>query len=197
MFGFGKRNRGPVPFEVQLHILAEHNICLCPDVTPDDLLREWNPEDFESDPYLSLLLAMGGERPDNPDLCYSDDIFWCDTECIEDHGDYARIARRMSALTRGALVFDNLRDYVDVEEQVAWIEAEIDGDTVRYEARVDDDWLDPDIFIWFDALLRSRPGARRYTYIDLGGQDCLLGCCTPAQLAPLRRATGLDIQWLI
>jgi hypothetical protein len=48
----------------------------------------------------------------------------------------------------------------------------------------------------FAALLEAQPGNRRYICLDLGGQDCLLGCTTETQFADLRKRTGLAIEWL-
>jgi len=44
-------------------------------------------------------------------------------------------------------------------------------------------------------ILRDEPD-KRFTYLDLGGQDCLIGCCTPRQLASLNKNTGLNFEWL-
>jgi hypothetical protein len=61
---------------------------------------------------------------------------------------------------------------------------------------VDDDWVDPLVFCRFVDLLAERQADRRYTYLDLGGQDCLIGCCTDEQLKSLRKLTGLQFKWL-
>jgi hypothetical protein len=62
--------------------------------------------------------------------------------------------------------------------------------------KVDDDWVDPYIFPRFTELLVVRNAGKRFTYIDLGGQDCLIGCATPGQRALLESKTGLKVDWL-
>jgi hypothetical protein len=60
--------------------------------------------------------------------------------------------------------------------------------------KVEDDWVDADIFGRFINLLEKSGSNKRYTYFDLGGQDLMIGCCTPEQLE--RKTTGFDFVWL-
>ena len=60
-----------------------------------------------------------------------------------------------------------------------------------------DDWVDDKIRSQMAALLERSGSARRYTYISLSGQDCLIGCATAGELALFNRKTGLKAQWLV
>lgn len=127
----------------------------------------------------------------------SDNIWHFDTECIEDHGSYVTIAERMAALAQGDLPLEKIDDYVDIEEGEAWLSFTLYGRSYKWTAKVDDDWVDPSIFSRFsDLLTSSRKVGKRFTYIDLGGQDCLIGCATPEQRACLESRTGLKVEWL-
>ena len=42
----------------------------------------------------------------------------------------------------------------------------------------------------------SRSATRRFTYVDLDGQDCLIGCATDDERARLERVTGSRVSWL-
>jgi hypothetical protein len=99
-------------------------------------------------------------------------------------------------LAQDDLPITSVTDYIDMDESNAWLEFELDGQKVRWDAEVQDDWVDATILSRFAALLAGRKTGRRFTYLDLKGQDCILGCCTPDQLAALRQKTGLDFQWL-
>lgn len=46
-------------------------------------------------------------------------------------------------------------------------------------------------------LLESWQAGRRFTYIGLKGQDCLIGCATPKQLDMQAKTTGLEVEWLM
>jgi hypothetical protein len=61
---------------------------------------------------------------------------------------------------------------------------------------VQEDWLDPQVMSNFAALLEDQDTEKRFTYLDLPGRECLIGCATPEQLAALRKTTGLDFEWL-
>jgi len=184
-------------FEDQLQSLANCGIRLVPEVTPDCLIQAHDRSAFESEPFVLLLCAMGAELDVEPYVFPSDAIWHFDAECIEDHNDYVRIAQRLSDLAAGDLPLDEVNDFVDVEESDAWVSFRIDGKTVKWEAEVDNDWVDATILSRFAELLRSRGTGRRYTYLDLDGQDCLIGCATPEMLEELRSTTGLDFVWLV
>ena|SRR2546425_12655369 len=185
-----------ISFEEQIRTLADCGIRLVPEVTPDRLLASFDRNDYESEPFVMLLCTMGAELDVEPYMIPSNDIWHFDTECIEDHNDYVRIAQRMSDLAGGQLPLDDLKDSVDIDAGKAWLSFRVDGQPYRWDAKVDDDWVDARILSRFAELLRSRGTDRRYTYYNLGGQDCLLGCSTAEHLQRLREATGLDFVWL-
>lgn len=144
-----------------------------------------------------VLAVLGGEIEEHPwGRRFSDNIWHFDTECIEDHGAYIAITKRMRDLAGGDLPLQNIRDYVDVEQGIAWLEFELDGERIHWDMKMDNDWVDVTIFGRFVALMSKRKTKRRFTYFDLKGQDCLIGCCFPAQFTALRKKTGLDFEWL-
>jgi hypothetical protein len=146
---------------------------------------------------LLLLVALGGEVEEQPwGRLFSHDIWHFDTECIEDDGDYSALAERLALLAKGCLPIERVRDRVDIESGEIWIEFELDGTTKRYEPVIDNNWVDPAIFEWFVSLVSARSTKGNFTYMDLGGQDCLIGFSEPDVMKRLRRATGLDFKWL-
>lgn len=185
-----------VTLEKQLQILSDCGIELAPGITKDHLLASYHREDYEAEPFLLLLARMGGELEEEPFAYLSNNIWHFDTECIEGHGDYEQIANRMRDLAGGALPLAEINDYVDVDEEKAWLSFKLNGVETRWEMEVDSDWVDPKVFSAFASLLAEQPNDKRYTYFDLQGQDCLIGCSTPEQLKRLRKETGLDFQWL-
>ena len=185
-----------VTLEHQLEILSSCGIRLLPEIAINHLLASFDREEFESEPFLLLLTTLGHELETEPYTYPSDDIWHFDTECIEDHGDYARIAHRFVDLSNGSLPLESIDDYVDIEEGEAWVSFELDGDDYKWTAEVTDDWVDPAIISQFAKLLADRDVGKRFTYLDLKGQDCLIGCGSPEQIEKLRRLTGLNFVWL-
>lgn len=199
----GEREKKPIPrrakpsAEEQLQNLSACGISLKPGMSKEILFTEYEPEDYVNEPYLLLLIALGGETEEEPYGFLSSDIWHFDTECIEDHGDYAGIALRMEGLADGDLPLEGVEDYVNVEEGRAWLSFSLDKQYYRWELEVEDDWVDTRVFEEFDSLLRGRHQNKRFTYLDLGGQDCLIGCSTPEQLEKLRTVSGLKFRWLV
>jgi hypothetical protein len=126
----------------------------------------------------------------------STNVWHFDTECIEDHGDYSKIAHRFVELAAGNLPLTDVRDFVDVEARDAWIEFTLDGKEYRWECAVEDDWVDATVLSKFASLLNEQKSDRRFTYLDLGGQDCIIGCFTDAELQRLKKVTALNWEWL-
>lgn len=187
---------GRIRLEEQLETFAQCGIRLRPEFSVETLLESFPREKYETSRYIGTLIRMGGELEREPFTPLSNNIWHFDTECIEEEGDYARIAERMRDLAQSELPIENIRDRVDIENGDAWLEFDLRGETIHWGARVKDGWIDPEILSNFCALLEQQDGTRRFTYFDLKGQDCLIGCATEEELRRLRRATGLKFTWL-
>jgi hypothetical protein len=188
--------RGAPSLEEQLRILAEGGIRPRPGVSVDQLTTNWGPEEFEKEPFLLALVALGSVTEAPPYEPFSDNVWHLDTECIEDEGSYVFIAERMRDLAQGDLPVTGITDHLDFEEGVTWLEFELDGRKIHWDIEVEDDWIDPTVLSRFAALLAARKTGRRYTYLDLKGQDCLIGCATSAQFEALKRSARLEFEWL-
>jgi len=200
MLRFFRRKQQKRSFEEQLRVLAGCGVDLNMGVRGESLLHSFSREQFEAEPFRLLLCVMGGEAEDPAragESGYpSDNVWHFDTECIEGDGSYRRIAISMSALAQGDLPLMDIEDSVDLEAGTAWLSFWLNGKSERWTAKVEDDWVDPEMLSRFARLLESRGTNRRYTYIDLQGQDCLIGCATKEEKVRLERATGLKVEWL-
>lgn len=185
-----------IPMEEQLATLASCGIRLKPEFSIETLLESFSREKYETSPYAGLVIRMGGELEREPWTPLSNNVWRLDAECIEGPGSYARIAERFRDLAQGELPIENIRDRVDHGNGDAWVEFELNGETIHWGARVKDDWIDPEMISNFCTLLKRQNGSRRYTYFDLKGQDCLIGCATEEELRRLRKETGLRFSWL-
>ncbi|MEK4733053.1 hypothetical protein [Paenibacillus sp. FSL L8-0641] len=106
MFGLFKKK---IIFEDQLNKLSELGIFMSADLKKELLLEEFSRNEYEEDPYNLLLLTLGGEVEVNGEFInVSEEIWYLDTECIEDHGDYARIIIRLENMTK--LNLNNITD---------------------------------------------------------------------------------------
>jgi len=151
---------------------------------------------IEKQPYRLLYMYLGRETSKEPWIPLTDRVWDFDTEAIEDHGAYVSIVRNLERISRGELKFENVRDYVDIEEGKAWVSFSIKGKAYKWKLKVEDDWVDPDFFSKIVALTRTLRTNGRFTYFDTGGQNFVVGYETPAGLDTLTKGTGLKIIWL-
>ena len=93
----------------------------------------------------------------------------------------------MKEMARGSLPIQNIRDHVDLEERAAWLAFDYEGRSIRIDCKVNDDWVDTDVFRTFVDLLAKSDPSKLYLYYDLHGQDCIIACVSAAQFAELKR----------
>jgi len=185
-----------IPLEQQLEDLSACGIHLKPEFSVDTLLESFDREKYEERPYVGAVIRLGGELEREPFTPLSENLWHLDTECIEGPGSYTRIAERMRELAQGDLPIENIRDHVDESNGDAWVAFELRGETIEWHARMKEDWIDPEILSHFCALLKQESPTRRYTFLDLKGQDCIIGCSTEDDLKQLRKMTGMNFAWL-
>lgn len=177
----------------QLKELRRLGIAAKPGFEPGDYLK-FREEAYIEKPYTLAMMALGGtNRAAEP---YSDRIWHFHAEGIYATGDYVKIARRMRDLAGDELLIRNVRDRIDFEEGVAWLEFDLDGERIRWNLLLKDHWIDPQVMTGFVRLLRLRRAGKQYTYVKLGGRDCLIGCAAEDERKKLAHLTGLDVQWL-
>jgi hypothetical protein len=184
----------------QLDALAECGITPRSGVTPTELLVLHSDRAYETSPFKLLLAVLGSDSSEPPHLPMSDNVWVMRAECAAGGGDYAKVARRMAALAQNqnedALPIESVHDEFDLRRGVAWLSFTLRGQEFCWPAKIEERWIDPNILSRFAALLEAQDSDRRYTCLDLGGQDCLIGCTTDEQFAALRKCTGLEFEWL-
>jgi hypothetical protein len=164
-----------------------------PQISPDDLLFSLGGTMDSAVDWTLLLCVLGGEVERGDFERVSDDIWHVDAECIEDNGDYIRLVERFAVLTKGVLPLKNIRDYVAIDEDEAWVEFELDGKTVHWDLEVSDDWMAPELYSNLQQLVSSRSDKK--FFIMALGQDSLIAFGDAAMKQQLSDLTGLQFQW--
>ncbi|NBD25401.1 hypothetical protein [Paenibacillus glycinis] len=124
---------------------------------------------YEDKPYLLLLMELGSdaELEDGKFLPVSDEVRYFDAECIEGHGDYARVLDKLKALLKAEIEIDHIKDYVDIEEEEARIFFTVNGNAYTYDLAIHDDWLDKEIIAIFSKLLMAYGSKKRLYYAEI------------------------------
>ena len=183
-----------VTLEQQLENLVTCGVRLRPEFSVATLLEQFSRERYEQRPYVGAIIAMAGEDKNGTPL--SDNLFHLDTETFDSPGAYAHLTERMRDLAQGDLPIESIADHFDRANGDAWLAFDVRGERLEWHARVKDDWIDPEILANFCTLLKAQDTTRGYTYCDLKGQDCLIGCATEDELRRLRKMTGMNFTWL-
>ena len=171
-----------MPLEQQLKTLADCGVALSPDATLDDLFSHYPREEYEAEPYKELIPVLGFEmeRDVFGPLCPR--LWMCDYERVEDHGAYADVIARLHQMSGKRLPISGISDFVDIDAGTAWVEFDLAGSRIHWDAKVDNDWLDPYIVIKFDSLLKIRDAAVRiYSNHSDFGQSAFFACLTPPE----------------
>jgi len=180
----------------QLDELAGCGIAPREGLGPGELLARHSDRDYETSPFKLLLSALGLDSEEPPYLPLSNSVWLMHADCVAHSGDYARVASRMAMLAADALPIESIHDEFDLRRGVAWLSFTLRGEELRWPAKIEERWIDPMILSRFAVLLQAQTTDLRYTCLDMGGQDCLLGCATEAQFTALRKRTGLAFEWL-
>lgn len=185
-----------VPFDQQWVTFRDLGFELNPDVDKNVLERVRAYKTLEEKPYFDLYIELGRTIEKEPWTPLTDRVWNFDIEAIEDHGAYVDIIKNLGRISRGEIKFENVKDYVDVEERVAWVSFTLRGKAYKWNLKVEDDWADPELFTRVSQLPVTLKTKGRYTYFNTGGQDMVIGYETPESRDAIIKATRLKIEWL-
>ncbi len=184
-------------FEQQFETFKQLGFALNEGVSISDINRwQGGHKEFEDLPYHLMYQTLGSTIEREPWTPLTNKCWDFDTEAIEDHGAYIDIMRNISRITNGELIFENITDYVDIDEETAWVAFTCKGDNYKWNLKVDNDWVDGDLFDKVQELTDKYKTKGKFTFFNTGGQAFVLGYATPEELENIRNATGLEIVWL-
>jgi hypothetical protein len=173
--------------EQKLQALEECGLKLKEPFGVPDLVKSWGREALDEPDYNLTLVCLGMTQEEPPWTPHCDNLWHFDTECTEGDGSYVRMAERMAEIAQGSLPLSDLQDHVDLEAGVAWLRFTCRGEPVQFDCEVEDDWVDTNLFSRFVDLLAKCDPNKLFIYVDLGGQDCIIGCVTREQFEKLQK----------
>jgi len=185
-----------VSFEEQFETFNKLGFKLNTGTNISDVDRWGGHSEFEKEPYSLMYVTLGQSIEKEPWTPLTNKCLHFDTEAIEDHGSYIAILQNLERLSKGELKFENLKDYVDIESKKAWVSFTINGFKYKWDMKVDDDWVDTDLFLKVVELTNKFGTKGKFTYYNTGGQDAVIGYETPETLEKIVNATKLKIEWL-
>lgn len=190
-----KKKKLRIPMEMQLNNLEEIGISLNSDIKINEIFNVVKRKDIENEPYIFLLIALGGEieTSDGEWISISDDIWYFDTECIEDNGIYVEIIERLIKMSRGYLSLNNIEDCVDIDSNIAWISFNFNEKFYRWDLEVEDDWFDMALIQKLNKILSDYEYDKKFA-VSVVDQTCLIGFFNEEQLNKINILTGLKFE---
>lgn len=176
-----------------LEKLKEAGITTAPEISLEEIEKEFDDYERFHDNYEGLLCILGSGSEDDWEIPRSHNIWYFDTECIYNNGDYVAIAQRLKLLAGNALPIEEITDYVGDEE--AWIAFILYKQRYKWNLTVRGDWADLTIFSHFANLLPLEQQGVQFIY-QAQAQACLIGCATSEQRQFLNSLPGLDFEYL-
>lgn len=165
-----------VPLTEQLSRLSVTGVVINEDVNDADLFMFHSKAELEREPFRHLIETLGHGVEREPFTPISDRLWMCDYERVEDHGAYVEVVERLERMTGNALRLTDIVDHVDIEAEEAWVEFRFNGQKVRWDLKVEDDWLDPEVLLNYDELLaKAGSQLRLYSNHTDFGQSALIG----------------------
>jgi len=195
MFSLFRKKSVPIPLEQQLKTLADCGITLSPEATIEDLFMFHSREEHEAAPYKELIPTLGFEIERDTFAPICNRLWMCDYERIEDHGSYADVITRLHQMSEQSLAISGISDHVDIEAETAWVEFDLDGTRIHWDAKVDNDWLDPYIVVKFDSLLGAhRIPFRIYSNHTDFGQSAFFACLAPSEFERFQKLATFKLR---
>ena len=167
--------------EQQLEQLASCGIVLAPGITVNDLLEYYDREHYESEPFESLVATMGMDTETDPPTPMCERLWLVDYECTQEGVTYADVIDRLQLLSGRVLPITNVTDECDqggaTDHWPRWMEFDLDGKRTRWELEDLGGWLDHDVLLRYNRLLRTyNTGLSLYHSGVTYGQGALLAC---------------------
>jgi hypothetical protein len=180
-----------VSLQEQIQALAEVGLILADGVAESDLMELEDGSTFKGMPYSELVESMGYEVEREPFTPKCARLWVCDFEQISGDGSYRAILERLEQMTGQQLGVNEIRDRVDFDQEVAWVEFEFQGQAIHWDFAFSSDWLDPSIFVHYDSLLKeSGSQLRLYANAKDFGQTMFFAALTPTEILELIGLTG-------
>lgn len=165
-------------------------------MTINEIIQVVDLNDIESEPYIFLMIALGGELelPDGQWVSISDDLWYFDTECIEDNGIYVQIINRLIQISRGLLQLTDIDDHVDIDKNEAWVSFLLNDRPYKWDLKVDDDWFDMSLIQKLNALLFENGFDKKYA-VAVIDQSCFISFFNKEQLEKINVLSGLNFEF--
>ena len=197
-YKFIKENVKKIPkatFEQQLDSFQKLGFKFNNGITKESLLDSFDKSEFENDPWNLMYVCLGSTIEKEPYTPITDDCWHFDAECIEDHGSYVDILENLKRISKGQLNLENIKDYVDIENEKAWVSFDFEGKSYKWNLRIDNDWVDGELFDKIQEVNSVNKNTKKFTVYVLG-QDAVIGYMNDKEISEFKKTTKIELKYL-
>ncbi|OHD11669.1 MAG: hypothetical protein A2086_15995 [Spirochaetes bacterium GWD1_27_9] len=184
-----------ISFEEQYKIFQDLEFKLNEGVTIQDIKR-WENDSFLKEPFSLLYVTLGQDIEREPWTHITNKVWYFDTECIVENGDYVNILKRIQIMSNNQLLFINLKDEINIFKKTANVSFVLNNKEYNIKLKVKDDWVDERLFSELVKIISKNNLNGNLTYFNTGDQCCVIGWATEKELNEIRSKTGLKVEWL-
>lgn len=176
----------PVPLETQIEELKGAGLTLAADRTVDEMLTSWPRDQYETDPYLLILVMYGSEVAAEPWGRFFCECVWnFDAECMAEAGDYVRVFESILRITGQPKLATLMSDNFRFDAEACEIRYTINGRERVLKANVDNDWVDYEAVAAFVRDIETTIGNGRRFWAADNGQAAVLLFITDAEASKI------------
>ncbi len=180
----------------QLKIFKSLGFVLNEGVSDEDVYQMWGSETYKGyNPFTLLYIHLGSTMEKEPWTPITNQVWYFDTEAIEDSGSYVNILKNLERISQGEIKFSNVSDTIDFENEKASVCFDLNGESYKYDLEFDSDWADPRLFTNIVELTKKYETKRKFTYFGIS-QDLVIGYSSEEELMEINKKTQLGITWL-
>jgi hypothetical protein len=178
----------PTQIKEKLDILSQCGIKIAHPFSIKNILesKDYKESDvFELEDIL-FWLEDGGDYFSKNIRCKN--LLYIDSECVDAPEIYEELTKRIAEISQGSLNFKNIKTSVDLNKygywERVWLSFEFENKKIELACKVDNDWLDENIFLKFTELLETANPEKIFAEYDLG-QVNIITCIKKDELKKL------------
>lgn len=197
-YKFIKENVKKIPkvtFDEQLKSFQQLGFKFNNGITKENLLESFDESEFENDPWNLMYVCLGSTIEKEPYTPITDSCWHFDAECIEDNGSYVDILENLKRISKGQLNIENIQDYVDIENEKAWVSFDFKGRSYKWDLRIDNDWVDGELFDKIQEVNSENKNTKKFTVYVLG-QDAIIGYMNDNEIFEFKKTTKIELKYL-
>jgi hypothetical protein len=184
-----------VSFDDQLKVFQKLGFEFNPGTDSSDLNRWGGRKRYEDQPYSVMYMALGGNIDRTPWTPITNKCWHLDRENIKAKDGYTGILKQIQRISGGDIQLENLKEEIS-SGGISTISFQAKGISFNWKLHIADGAFDADLFSNLVDLGLQLKTIKKFTLLEIGGENVVIGYENRDGLYAIRKATGLHISWM-